>query len=134
MLTNADSVGKVVFMNLREIVEKRAGYGALRVVVEDRDAVLVEAIGALSPGLMESFKEIEAEAVRLGVSRCATYFHGNDLGMSLIVRWCGFKDDEENGWGMVGVRVESQKELIVGLRFMADLVEYLTESEDVSKN
>ena len=30
------------------------------VVVEDRDAVLVEAIGALSPGLMESFKEIEA--------------------------------------------------------------------------
>ena len=35
---------------------------------------------------------------------------------------------------MVGVRVESQKELIVGLRFMADLVEYITESEDVSKN
>lgn len=28
-------------MNLREIVEKRAGYGALRVVVEDRDALLV---------------------------------------------------------------------------------------------
>ena len=26
-------------MNLREIVEKRAGYGALRVVVEDRDVV-----------------------------------------------------------------------------------------------
>lgn len=121
-------------MNLREIVEKRAGYGALRVVVEDRDAVLVEAIGALSPGLMESFKEIEAESVRRGVSRCATYFQNNDLGMSLIVRWCGSKDDEENGWGMVGVRVESQKELIVGLRFMADLVEYLTESEDVSKN
>ena len=87
----------------------------VRVVVEDRDAVLVEAIGALSPGLMESFKKIEAEAVRLGVSRCATYFHGNDLGMSLIVRWCGFKDDEENGWGMVGVVVGSQKELIVGL-------------------
>ena len=43
--------------------------GALRVVVEDRDAVLVEAIGALSPGLMESFKEIEAEAVRRGVSQ-----------------------------------------------------------------
>ena len=57
--------------------------------MEDRDAVLVEAIGALSPGLMESFKEIEAESVRRGVSRCATYFQNHDLGMSLIVRWCG---------------------------------------------
>ena len=46
----------------------------------------------------------------------------------------GQSEGEDDEWGMVGVRVESQKELIVGLRFMADLVEYITESEDVSKN